>query len=119
MKVISLIRTRDGSRVLLMLVLFALVGIGRASDVWAKPKVHTVVIEAMKFSPEVTEVSAGDSVVWINKDPFPHNVVADNRAFHSREIATNSRWKMKATRKGSIAYVCTLHPTMKGTLVVK
>jgi len=119
MKLAFLIRARDLARLLSVLTLFALVGIGHAQDAPVKPKVHTVFIEGMKFAPEVTEVRAGDSVMWINKDMFPHTVVADAGAFHSREIPTSGSWKMKASRKGTFAYVCSLHPTMKGTLIVK
>ena len=119
MKFAYLFRARDLARILSVLILFAPGGVGHAQDAAAKPTVHTVVIEGMKFSPEVTEVRAGDSVVWINKDMFPHTVMADAGAFHSREIPTSGSWKMKATKKGSFAYVCSLHPTMKGTLIVK
>lgn len=119
MKIAFFIRARDLARILSVLILFAPVGMSYAEDAAAKPTVHTVVIEGMKFSPEVTEVRAGDSVVWINKDMFPHTVVAAAGAFHSREIPTSGSWKMKASKKGTFAYVCSLHPTMKGTLIVK
>jgi plastocyanin len=120
MKSAFLIRARDLARIMSVLILFAPAGIGHAQDAAAvKPTVHTVVIEGMKFAPEVTEVRAGDSVLWINKDVFPHTVVADAGAFHSREIPTGGSWKMKAGKKGTFAYVCSLHPTMKGTLIVK
>jgi plastocyanin len=46
-----------------------------------QPKLHKVVIEAMKFSPEKIEVNVGDTVVWENRDPFPHNVTANNLVF--------------------------------------
>ncbi len=80
---------------------------------------HEVVIDAMRYAPETLEVKAGDTVVWTNKDPFPHTVTARNHAFDSGEIAADGSWKLKATRKGTFTYVCTLHPTMKATLIVK
>ncbi len=85
----------------------------------AKPTVHVVVMEALRFSPPVIEVAAGDTVIWKNKDPFPHTVTAENRRFDSGEIAANRSWKFRAGKKGDYSYVCTLHPTMKGRLVVK
>jgi plastocyanin len=85
----------------------------------AEPKVHMVIMEALKYAPPVIEVAAGDTVVWTNKDPFPHTVTAENRRFDSGGIAPNHSWKFKTKEKGIFPYVCTFHPTMKGRLVVK
>jgi plastocyanin len=80
---------------------------------------HTVVIENMQFNPNVLEVRRGDTVEWINKDIFPHNATADNRSFASTDIAVGKSWQWKAAKRSTISYFCTLHPTMKATLVVK
>lgn len=88
-------------------------------DADAQPVSHTVVIEAMKFSPEVIEVHAGDTIVWVNKDAFPHTVTAENRKFDSKEIGSGRSWRFKATVTGVFPYICSFHPTMKGKLVVK
>jgi plastocyanin len=82
-------------------------------------KTHTVTIEALKYSPPTLEVKSGDTIVWRNKDPFPHTVTAENRSFDSGEIAADHSWKFTARQPGTYPYVCTLHPTMKGSLVVK
>jgi plastocyanin len=80
---------------------------------------HTIVIADMKFVPETLTVKAGDSIVWTNKDFFPHTATAQDKTFDSRDIATNKSWKYVATKKGAFPYICTLHPTMKATLIVK
>lgn len=88
----------------------------------AAPKhaVHTVVIDGMQFSPAVLEVHAGDTVVWKNKDPFPHTATSDSRpGFDSGDIAAGGSWTFKALKPGTFSYVCTLHRTMKGSLVVR
>ena len=87
----------------------------------AKPNVHVVTIEAMKFSPQTIEVAEGDSVVWTNKDPFPHTVAAADGSFRSKEIAPNESWKFTARKSGAVTvtYACTLHPTMTGSVVVR
>jgi plastocyanin len=103
------------------LVLFATLLAGVAAPVSAqeKSKVHTVLIDGMKFSPQTLEVNAGDTVVWQNKDPYPHTATAENKAFDSRDIPENGTWKYVAKTKGTMPYFCKLHTTMKGTLVVK
>jgi plastocyanin len=103
----------------LLFAAIALVASSHAPHALAKPRMHTVVIEAMQFSPSVIEVNPGDTVVWANKDFFPHTVTAQDRSFDSGEIASNRSWKFTARKKGVFRYVCTLHPTMKGSLVVK
>ena len=79
---------------------------------------HTVVIEGVKYEPESLTVKRGDTVVWMNKDPFPHTVTSKG-AFDSHDIAAGKSWKYTASKAGEFAYVCTLHPNMKGTLSVK
>jgi plastocyanin len=82
-------------------------------------EVHTVVIDGMQFAPATLEVHAGDTVVWQNRDPFPHTATSTKRGFDSRAIPAGGSWKFVARRKGEFDYLCTLHTTMKGTLVVK
>lgn len=83
------------------------------------PKVHTVIIEGMEFSPRAIAIGAGDTVVWTNKDLFPHDATADDSSFQSPEIEPGSSWKFTAVKKGTFSYICTLHPTMKGSLTVR
>jgi len=79
---------------------------------------HTVVMDGVKFEPAALTVSSGDTVVWINKDPFPHTATARG-VFDSHEIAAGKSWKFTPGKAGVYEYVCTLHPGMKGTLTVK
>lgn len=91
--------------------------------------VHTVVIDGMRFAPGDLTVNAGDTVIWINKDPFPHSATSTaNRSgatpspatrFDSKDIAPGRSWKFVATRRGDFPYLCTLHRTMQGKLSVK
>ena len=84
----------------------------------AARRTHTVVIEAVKYTPESITVKPGDTVVWRNKDPFPHTVTAKG-VFDSHVIFPGRSWKYTPRKTGEYAYVCTLHPTMKGTLKIE
>ncbi|MGE5142847.1 MAG: cupredoxin family copper-binding protein [Acidobacteriota bacterium] len=79
---------------------------------------HTVTMDGVKFEPATITVAPGDTVTWINKDPFPHTATAAG-VFDSREIAPGKSWKWTARKAGVYDYVCTLHPTMKGTITVQ
>ena len=79
---------------------------------------HTIVIEGTNYAPATLTVKRGDTLVWINKDPFPHTVTAKG-VFDSHELAAGRSWKYTARKAGEFAYICTLHPTMAGTLKVE
>ena len=66
---------------LLVAVLFS--GVSALSFAAPKSKTHTVEIEALKFSPAILEVMTGDTVIWKNKDAFPHNVTAERKPLFS------------------------------------
>jgi plastocyanin len=92
---------------------------GAATDASAgKPATHRVVIDGLKYEPETLTVRRGDTIVWTNKDPFPHTVTAPGK-FDSHDIAADGSWKYVARSAREYAYICTLHPTMKGTLRVE
>jgi plastocyanin len=82
------------------------------------PAKNTVVLEGTGYQPASLTVKRGTTVSFVNKDPFPHTVTAPGK-FDSKEIAAGKTWKYKATKAGHFDYICTLHPNMKGTLVVE
>lgn len=96
--------------------LLALALAGGCAD--REPRRHRVEIRAMKFAPAELTVSRGDVIEWVNLDAFPHTATAAG-AFDSATIATQATWQYTADQSGTFAYVCTLHPTMTGTLVVR
>jgi plastocyanin len=84
-----------------------------------KPRVHTVMMEGMRFQPEGLSVAAGDTVVWINRDMVPHTATSATGEFDSDEIAPGKSWIYTIRSKGEFSYVCTYHPNMKAVLRVK
>lgn len=110
-----------GRGVSLTLALLAALGLmhcNQARSSAPPPVTHTVTIEGMQFTPANLTVEAGDTIVWVNKDLFPHTVTAAG-AFDSKSIADGQSWQYRATSKGEYPYTCTFHPTMKGTVRVE
>ena len=105
--------------VALLVATVALLAYSSGRGAAAKPAKHTVTIEAVQFQPPTIEVTRGDSIVWTNNDPFPHTVTSASGKFDSKEIKPGESWSYKAQQPGDLAYVCTLHPTMKATVHVK
>jgi len=85
----------------------------------SKPATHTVTISGVQFEPQSLTVRVGDTIVWVNRDPFPHTVTAVGKRFDSHEIAVGHSWTYRARKAGIFSYACTLHPTMSGTLRVE
>ena len=85
----------------------------------AAPRVHTVLIEGMRYQPEGLTVAAGDTVVWINRDMVPHTATSAAGRFDSNEIAPGKSWTHTIRATGEFSYICTYHPLMKAILRVR
>lgn len=90
-----------------------------AAEAPTKSTGQTIVVDSVRFEPQALTVKIGDTVTWVNKDPFPHTATSQAGGFDSKEIAPGQSWRYTTTRPGVFPYVCTLHPTMKGTLTVQ
>lgn len=78
-----------------------------------------VAIYNYKFDPEVLTIPAGTTVVWTNKDEVPHSVVSSDKRFtQSGGLDTGDHYSYTFTDAGSYEYFCSLHPFMKGKIVV-
>ena len=92
------------------------------------PKVQTdkVSIVENSWNPEITEsyaplaieILAGTTVTWTNDDSVVHTVTDTENKFDSGFVQGGSDWKFKFENEGEYGYFCTLHPWMKGTVIV-
>ena len=88
----------------------------------ARPAVETVgrvSIDGTRFLPDEITVPAGGTVSWRNRDPFPHNVVSPSGEFRSGDLSPGGEWHVRLVTPGVFAYICTLHPGMKGVVRVR
>ena len=84
------------------------------------PSRHTVEIRGMEFHPAVLTVAVGDTIVWINRDIVPHTAAASGRTkWDTGQLRQGEMGRYVARRAGVARYVCTFHPTMHGTLIVR
>ncbi len=81
------------------------------------PGSDTVVIQMMQFTPASLNVDIGDTITWINKDIVDHNVKDTiNNLFYSDTLKNGQSYRWVVT--GSASYICTIHPTMNGKIVI-
>ena len=78
----------------------------------------TVNIRSTGFAPRTVTVAGGDTVQWKNLDTVNHQVVANNGAFASGQIAPNRTYARRLDTPGLYPYHDALHPTLKGTVRV-
>jgi plastocyanin len=82
-----------------------------------KPRVFTVTMSDMKFQPEIIHVSKGDTVIWKNNDMVAHTVARfPDKKWSSPVIPSGGSWKLAITESSD--YYCTIHPEMKGKIIV-
>jgi plastocyanin len=70
------------------------------------------------FQPSRIEIAAGTTVEWTNSDAVAHTVTAADRGFDSGNMAPGATWRYTFTKPGTYQFFCTLHPFMKGVVVV-
>ena len=84
------------------------------------PAATTITIKNFAYVPPSLTVAPGTKITVVNEDEAPHTVTATNHAFDSGIIQGGQRGEVTApTTPGSYPYICTIHPFMKGTLIVQ
>ena len=82
-------------------------------------KVVPVAMKDILFVPEKVTARVGQSVRWTNEDDVEHTVKASKGAdFESKTLSKGDTYAAKLTKTGTIDYVCTIHPSQRGTITV-
>lgn len=77
-----------------------------------------VTIDGFAFAPVTLTVPVGTTVTWTNRDEEPHTVAASDGSFHSSGMGTGATFTHTFSTAGTFDYVCSIHPMMRGTVVV-
>ena len=79
----------------------------------------TVQIDNFAFTPATLTVTAGTTVTWKNDDDSPHRIGDKNGTFKSAALDTDDTFSHTFAAPGEYLYICTIHPYMAGTIIVK
>ena len=77
-----------------------------------------VAISGFSFSPRTVTVNVGDSVTWTNSDAQTHTATSGS-AWDTGDIGNGESKSITMRRAGTFEYICAIHPTMTGTVVVR
>ena len=69
------------------------------------------------FMPTTLFADAGETITFVNRDPFVHNVSGSGWG-HYDDMEQGARFTTSFADEGVYAYACTLHPGMTGSIVV-
>jgi plastocyanin len=76
-------------------------------------------IGSTSFVPSKIQVPIGSKVLWTNNDSTLHTVTEAAQAlFNSDIIYSDQTWDYTFESIGTFDYHCTIHPFMKGTVIV-
>jgi plastocyanin len=88
-----------------------------SADTAAKGAAKLVEMTESTFSPGRVDLKVGETVSFVDKDEIAHTATADG-TFDSGTLREGKRFVFKATKAGTINYVCTFHPGMTGVINV-
>ena len=81
--------------------------------------VATVSMDHNAFIPSEITVAPGTTVTWVNTENMPHTVVDSNKGFRYKTLVKDASFSFTFTTAGDFDYVCSIHPNMKGNVIVK
>lgn len=83
---------------------------------------NVITVKNFAFSPDTLTVRTGTTVTWVNQDEAVHQIDTDGGVpvtFTSPSLDKGASYEFTFTQPGTYAYHCTIHPAMKGTVIVE
>ena len=77
-----------------------------------------VSMKSFAFVPAEATVKVGEKVTWKNEDSAKHDATGEGSDLKTPLIGQGETTDYTPTKAGTIEYVCSIHPNMKGTLTV-
>lgn len=75
-----------------------------------------VIIEGFAFHPATITIAPGTTVTWINQDSADHTVAIGGT--ESPRLNESDSWSHTFDAAGTFDYICGIHSSMKGQIVV-
>jgi len=78
-----------------------------------------VSIKNFVFNPQTLKIKIGTKVTWVNNDSVSHTVTSDSdNILNSPVLSPGQSFSFTFTDSGSTNYHCTIHPAMKGLIII-
>lgn len=81
-------------------------------------------MKGIKFDPAEVTVKVGGTVMWTNNESVPHDVTKEDGpgpdfSSGNGNMKQGDTYEQTFKEAGTVNYVCTVHPNMKGTVTVE
>jgi plastocyanin len=84
-----------------------------------RPQEIEVLIDFFSFIPQDITVAPGATVTWVNRDDVQHGVASSDKTFKSKVLRTDDKFSFKFDEPGTYEYHCSIHPKMRGKIIVQ
>jgi plastocyanin len=85
----------------------------QSSSAQSKP----IAVRSLKFEPSKLTVKVGTKVNWLWREKIAHNIVFKDKKYSSK-VQNKGSFSTTFDKAGTFKYQCTLHPGMKGEIIV-
>ncbi|HEX5951042.1 MAG TPA: plastocyanin/azurin family copper-binding protein, partial [Actinomycetota bacterium] len=72
----------------------------------------------LAFRPRRVEVSRGTRVRWTNRGDLSHTTTSRTDAWDSGTLAPGDSFGRVFRSRGTFRYICSIHPDMRGKVIV-
>ncbi len=82
----------------------------------------TVTIKGFAFNPSTLVINKGMTVKFVQEDSIGHNVegATQGSVIHSPPVLNQGQsYSVTFSKPGTYDYLCTIHPNMRGTVIVR
>lgn len=83
------------------------------------PQTKVVMISNFAYVPRSIALNVGDSILWKHDDVAAHDSVSVDGLFKSPVLERGGSFSFKFEKAGTYEYYCSIHPSMRGTIVVQ
>jgi plastocyanin len=74
-------------------------------------------MDNLEIAPAEVSAKVGDTIEWVNKDPFAHTATAKSGDWDVM-LPPRKSGSLVLKKAGTFEYYCRFHPNMKGVLTV-
>jgi plastocyanin len=91
-----------------------------SAPVTTQPETREIAIASFAFSPASVTVKAGTTIKWTNNDSAPHSIASSDGKFTgSSVLSKGNAYQFTFDKPGTYNYICGIHPSMSGTIIVQ